>query len=134
MLQANKVTAESQYQGNIMFQFEFHNIDIDLPCNRLEFFFHDLKLLKVIFELFLFLTNTFSVRVSKFFSRIKTSWALLDVSFYFLCSNHSRHSRWEMVRFSILKDLQLSIWSCYKNSSSSLENVHSFRTTTFSIF
>ena len=85
------------------------------------------------FEHFLFLTNKFSVRVSKFFWRIKTLWALLDVILYCFCSNHSWHSLWKMVRFSILKDSQLPIWSCCKNSSFSLENVHSFGTTTVSI-
>ena len=110
-----------------MFQFKFHNID------RLDFF-PWFEASSVMFEHFLFLANKLSV---KFFWRIKTLWALLDVILYFLCSNYSRHSRWEMVRFTILKDSQLSIWSCCKNSSnssSSLENVHSFGTATFSIF
>ena len=39
-----------------------------------------------------------------------------------------------MVRFIILKDSQLSIRSCCKISSSSLENAHSVGATTFSIF
>ena len=75
---------------------------------------------------FLVLANKFSVRVSKFFWRIKTLWALLDVldmQKHIFCSNHSWHSLWEMVRFSILQDSQFSIWRWCKNSSS-LENVH----------